>query len=60
LPTIIESRTDWFGFGAPFSSRTVTTTTDCDAPSWLMLSGVAESNIDVAKPDGPVSDGAVV
>jgi hypothetical protein len=59
-PTAMTRRSAWFAFGPPFSLRTVTTMLDCDAPSWLMLSGVAVTVTDVAKPDGPVGVGAVV
>src|SRR5713101_9499334 len=43
-----------------FASRAVTVIDDCDAPSWLMLSGVAVRANDSASSDGPVSDGIFV
>src|SRR5229473_4039743 len=44
----------------PFTSRAVTIIEDCDAPSWLMLSGVAVRANDSASSDGPVSPGTFV
>src|ERR1700731_3558966 len=44
----------------PFTSRAVTTIEDCEAPSWLMLSGVAVRANDNASSEGPASSGTFV
>src|SRR3954462_3213831 len=52
--TAMSTRTEQPTSGAPDASRVVTTIDDCEPPSWLMLSGVADTLIDVAASDGPL------
>src|SRR5450756_3185750 len=44
----------------PLGSRATTITCDCEAPSWVMVSGVAAIVIERASSDGPDNGGAVV
>ena len=46
--------------GLALESRTNTVMEDCDAPSWLMLSGIAVGTTDIASSDGPDRAGASV
>src|SRR4051794_35215543 len=47
------------GMPLPLTSNAFTAMADCDAPSLLMLSGVAVTRSDWANSDGPESGGVV-
>ncbi len=47
-------------FGRPLASNALTTTEDCEPPSWLIASGVAVILNDCANSEGPDSSGVSV
>jgi hypothetical protein len=55
--TLMSMRSGKPDTGLPSGPIAVTFTDDCDAPSWLMLSGTALTCNDNARPDGPDSGG---
>src|SRR4051812_33349971 len=56
-PKKISVRSDRLRSGLPFESEAETVMSDCDAPSWVIASGVALTVIPVPYSDGPVSGG---
>ena len=57
-PTIMSSRRGSAEIGLAFASLATTWIDDCEAPSWLMLSGVAVMLSDSANSDGPLQAAA--
>src|SRR5262245_34386328 len=56
----MSRRKDWPTAGFPNASNADSTIRDCDAPSWVIVSGLAVSPNDNAISDGPVRGGTSV